>query len=442
MSNTIFINNLITIYCYRKFTWGDNLKKYPDEGKFAAPRWLVYPELSAFTIGWRMSYGEDYALNEPWHTDEFKKLFPMPRSWLFDPRKSKFDRFVFAGYLWRDDAAPKYSKIGDDKAIVNDFIAIDQEKEFQVDSFMFKSIEHGLLLSKYISFDKCNRNASLEELKEGFPLDEDELQVWNTFKYTVCLNLAYFKVMNDEELKRKLLDTGDASLVYLSDDEWGGNENLFGFALMELRDEIRRLYENEDLIDWEYTEYLKNKDPFEDEPPERDPEDRQSPEYKVIESTLCSASRYVRDVNLDEKLAGKYEVGQFITERGFVDASSRIGGMVTTHRYLILSSYMADFSAFEENTNWGLHVAKPNSRFKVMDIFTLNGKTQIVLLQLPDGFEEVFENTVSIEREMVEELRDEFQETLKLDVIEELANPQWLERCEFPLGMNDEGEFF
>lgn len=62
--------------------------------------------------------------------------------------------------------------------------------------------------------------------------------------------------MNDDNLKQILLDTGDKSLVYISDDEWGGEENLFGFALMELRDEIRRLYKNNDKIDWEYSKYL------------------------------------------------------------------------------------------------------------------------------------------------------------------------------------------
>ena len=61
--------------------------------------------------------------------------------------------------------------------------------------------------------------------------------------------------MADEELKRKLLATGDEPLIYISDDE----ENLFGRALMELRDEIRRICENEDLIDWQYSEYLKYK---------------------------------------------------------------------------------------------------------------------------------------------------------------------------------------
>lgn len=62
--------------------------------------------------------------------------------------------------------------------------------------------------------------------------------------------------MNDDNLKQILLDTGDKSLVYISNDEWGGEENLFGFALMELRDEIRRLYKNNDKIDWEYSKYL------------------------------------------------------------------------------------------------------------------------------------------------------------------------------------------
>ena len=71
----------------------------------------------------------------------------------------------------------------------------------------------------------------------------------------VGASLFYFKIMEDGDLKQKLLETGDEPLIYVSDDE----ENLFGRALMELRDEIRRICKNEDLIDWEYTEYLKYK---------------------------------------------------------------------------------------------------------------------------------------------------------------------------------------
>ena len=39
-----------------------NEKKYCDEGKYAAPRWLVYPQYSAITMGWRMGAGEDYRI--------------------------------------------------------------------------------------------------------------------------------------------------------------------------------------------------------------------------------------------------------------------------------------------------------------------------------------------------------------------------------------------
>ena len=67
------------------------------------------------------------------------------------------------------------------------------------------------------------------------------------------MNASYFKVMQDENLKKWLLETGNEPLIYISDDD----ENLFGRALMELRDEIRRICKNEDKIDWQYTEYLK-----------------------------------------------------------------------------------------------------------------------------------------------------------------------------------------
>ena len=407
-------------------------KSYCDEGKYASPRWLVYPELSVGTIGWRMGYGEDYALNEPRRDRDFSKLFPQPRNWSVNLRKSTLRRFSLLGFIWNPDGKPKYSKITEDALEVNDFITPDDEGIFRNDTHFFNSIGEAISKSKAHMFEYYREEA-----------DEDELlEDWEALKYTVCLNACYYKFMENKRLKEWLLGTGERCLIYTSDDEWGGEENLFGFALMELRDEIRRLYANANLIDWEYTEYLKNKNPYENGTPQRDPNDKQSPEYKVVESTFVGASRYVRDVNLDEKLAGKYQIGQIIQERAFVDASNRIGGMVTSHRYLILSSYMADFSGFEENTNWGLHVANRDSRFKVVDIYTVGDKTQILLLQLPDGFEGAFENKTDVEDEFIERERKNFEEDLKREVIEELAGEMWLQRCEFPLGMDEKGEFF
>ena len=426
-----YLNNLIKVKTEIK------QKEYLDEGKFAAPRWLVYPELDAYTMGWRMGYGESYAMNEPWHTDEFYELFPKPQNWLFDRRKSDLETFPVLGYFWRDNGEQKYSKIIGDAIEVNDFITIEQrDEEFQYNSKMFKSIEHAILTAKYDLFDKIDyRNTSLNTLKRGYDLTDGEISYWQNFKYSVLLNAAYYKFMQDENLKEKLLATEDNSLIYRSDDEWGGDENLFGFALMELRDEILRLYENADLIDWEYTEYLKHKNPYE-KPQERNPEDEQSPEYMVLSSTLESCDMFVRDVNLSEDLANNYEIGMILNEKAFVDASDKIGGMVTSYRYLILSNQMNDLSEFEKDTNWGLHTTSSNSKFKVLDIYTVGDKTQILLLQLPEGFEEVFETSNKLIDEVIEDSRELFKDVLNEEPIKELTTDEWLERVSFPIGID------
>ena len=61
---------------------------------------------------------------------------------------------------------------------------------------------------------------------------------------------------------------------------------------------------------------------------------------------------------------------------------------------------------------------------------------------LPEGFEEVFKNRTDVEEEFIEMQRSNFIDDLKKDVIEELADDEWLARCEFPVGMNNEGEFY
>ncbi len=131
---------------------------------------------------------------------------------------------------------------------------------------------------------------------------------------------------------------------------------------------------------------------------------------------------YVRDTNLDKDLAERYEIGRIITERGFVDESSRIGKMTTSHRYLILSAQMADFSEFENNTDWDLHTAARNSLFKIIDIYHHRGKTQIALLHLPEGFESVFDRISDIEEKYIKLSRKKFHESFEMEILPELAD--------------------
>ena len=91
---------------------------------------------------------------------------------------------------------------------------------------------------------------------------------WDKCKYTIVLTGNFQKFLQNPELKDFLLRTGDKILVEASprDRIWGigmgkANENaenpaawrgrnLLGFALMEVRDELRRVCANEDKIDW------------------------------------------------------------------------------------------------------------------------------------------------------------------------------------------------
>ena len=71
---------------------------------------------------------------------------------------------------------------------------------------------------------------------------------------------------------------------------------------------------------------------------------------KTINDIFPGLTMYVRDVDLSLELADIYKPGMIIMERAFTDASNRVMGMVTSHRYAILSNHMADLSQFEHDT--------------------------------------------------------------------------------------------
>lgn len=165
---------------------------------------------------------------------------------------------------------------------------------------------------------------------------------------------------------------------------------------------------------------------------------------KAINDMYPGIAMFVRDVNLADGLAEKYQAGSIIRERAFTDASCRIGGLVTTHRYVILSNHMRDFSAFEHGTHWGLHVAQRDSHFKVFSVFRHADKTAIVLLHLPDDERwKLFENVqLDLDKMLMEKACERFVIACGQPPIPELANAQWLDRCVFPLGMSDQGELW
>lgn len=138
----------------------DKMKSYLDDGKFAAPRWLMYPELSCYTIGWRMGCRESYLMSIPCETEEFRKLFPQPLNWLCHDEEDqngaeKLEKYSFFARFWRKDGIQKYSKIDEeDYIIVNDFITLEQvDEKFRLNAMHFSSIRNYILCAKYDLFD-------------------------------------------------------------------------------------------------------------------------------------------------------------------------------------------------------------------------------------------------------------------------------------------------
>jgi len=164
--------------------------------------------------------------------------------------------------------------------------------------------------------------------------------------------------------------------------------------------------------------------------------------YEVYKATYEGSGLFVHDINLPEEFAVKYEIGDIIKERGFVDMTNRIGQMTTSHRYAIISNHVADLSQFENSTKWNLHTAAAGSKFKVLDNYTYNGKTQILLLHLVDGLEEFFVDDSTINMEYVQNARKIFEESFENQVIPEVNSDEWLERCSFPIGMDDKGNLW
>ena len=165
---------------------------------------------------------------------------------------------------------------------------------------------------------------------------------------------------------------------------------------------------------------------------------------RLANDTFPGLTMYVRDVNLPKECAIKYSTGMIIKERGFTDASRRVMGMITSYRYSILSNHMADLSAFEHGTNWGLCVGQAGSHFKVLDIYEFRGKTQILLLHLPDDERwKMFEDlSFSIEEQLIQTSRQRFENKAFSDPIPELTSAAWLDRCKEPLGMFADGTLF
>lgn len=152
---------------------------------------------------------------------------------------------------------------------------------------------------------------------------------------------------------------------------------------------------------------------------------------------------YCRDANLPEELMHKYQRGMIIRERAFVDATALTGGVITSHRYIILSNHMVPLPQFEGDKQWALCIANKDSRFLVLGKAAGQGKRVTVLLHLHNDTWQVFQSIdMNIFQNLVSDCFQTFAKCVNQAPIPSVSTAEWLDRCKFPIGMSDSGVFF
>lgn len=287
------------------------INKFIEEKTLMEPPWIAFPSYGRYSLGWRMGAGESYLMAFfKWRSqlsDEDKRvyesLFPPPIT-MYDywtpgdgedlSSAAEFARSNLFTYRWELSGSTKYSKKWlEEKVKSND----DLKFKFYQNSFKPKhkqyellstwcpvkfpascayeeetmhSVEEYLLyckalisrrkgLIKAVSFNMGYRD---DLLKIKPKVDEFQSKTWDKM-YPGMLALAnYFKFAYDDFLREVLLSTGDDILVCLDKDLKLGckiqvdkengkailiGENLLGFAIMNARDEIRKIYGNIEL---------------------------------------------------------------------------------------------------------------------------------------------------------------------------------------------------
>ncbi|WP_246414918.1 NADAR family protein [Listeria farberi] len=259
---------------------------------------MAYPEIERYSIGWRMGYGEDYQTKffKWWETLssaeklEYQTLFPEPIAWDGWWKDNHPDEIIshgdFCVPIWEQSGLPKYNLNQLQNEMQPELYLFENccfshywMDEFSVSTQKYCCMEQFMIEQKAELFNdttikqKVLETNSLEQIqaldKQAQPFDK---KIWDKFKYAIALQGNWNKFNQKRILREFLLSTGDTLLVgtSLDDSIWGiqlsadspdaqdlmkwQGQNLLGFALMEVRDELGRVWQNESLCDWSLVE--------------------------------------------------------------------------------------------------------------------------------------------------------------------------------------------
>lgn len=267
-----------------------------------APPWLMYPDIGRYSIGWRMGYGEHYIIHfGKWYStlnigeqNKFRQMFPPPKGWLGWYEEEYLDEDIYdddGDLLWNVDGKMAYSldwiqenfrkgkkfeylffwghqpsRNGD---ITKTCLSQWWKAEFTIEIYRYCCMEQYMMAEKARLFDdeeitgKILKSDNPKEIKKlGRKVRNFNEEIWASKRYPIVLNGNFTKFLQNENLMQFLLQTENKVLVEASpyDKIWGvgmsaedekinnpiewKGQNLLGFALMEVRDELKRVCQN------------------------------------------------------------------------------------------------------------------------------------------------------------------------------------------------------
>ncbi|RZJ65654.1 MAG: hypothetical protein EOO50_12960 [Flavobacterium sp.] len=165
---------------------------------------------------------------------------------------------------------------------------------------------------------------------------------------------------------------------------------------------------------------------------------------ELINWTYPGATLYYKDCDLTDKVRSQFTVGKILRNGYMLDVSSRGGGLKFNTRFLIASSKAAKlYEVNPDNTKYGHCCLNIDSYLKVLDVYELNGKTQIFLLHIPaKGVDFFRRTTTNLDTQIIAKAREGFENKIGLEPIPELLEKFWVDRVNFPVGMDGYDRFY
>lgn len=183
---------------------------------------------------------------------------------------------------------------------------------------------------------------------------------------------------------------------------------------------------------------------------------------KILNWTLPGLQFYYRDTDADIDVANQYPVGKVLRTGLYVDMTTKLQKPVHKTRFIIASAHAAQlFSDDNELLNkelanispnglqWRHSVIHRNAWLKVLDVFELNGVTQIFLLHIPETVARVFGNEETLfkfideasgsEYTLIDAARQSLEDKMNEPIHPRSLDYELIERMRQPIGYDEDG---